>query len=570
MKKILLGFYLSIFSFACFGQVIFYVEEPASISNNYSFTYTDPGGGWSLTPDLIDPLNAVQDTLMLADDGTGDDSLACNPLVNDLTGKIAVCYRGACQFGLKAKKAQDAGALALIIINHSPGTVGMAPGDSGALVTIPVVMVSDADGAIIRAQMDAGEDVVAFIGNKVGYYADDLGFFGDDIHRPKAFSNPLALSADNTEYDVQPGAWVHNYGTNQQLGVAVNAQITLGGTVLYDQTSSTSDISFGDSAFFSLPVFSQTSYTEGYYELTYSIVTTAVDQFIGDNMVSQNFMLSDTLFSMTNLNDSTNTPANGPYYRPSAAVGSYSACIHFMDPNASRIAAMGVTFAASTTDPAVLDGEYVSVYGYEWADQFTDINDANLTGVNTLNLIGVGEYTYSADLQNENIYVPFDEPMTLNDNTRYLFCVNTFSTEVYIGFDNAIDYTQNWESVYMQPISPIEDNGTWYVGGFGRDVVPGLSVNVSTNLNVEESEQLSITPYPNPANHIVNIPLNGFKGYANLKIYDLAGKLISDQNVNTMSGNLQVNVNDIPNGNYLFNITFENGKSGKFNVVITK
>ena len=49
----------------------------------------------------------------------------------------------------------------------------MAPGDSGALVTIPVVMVSDADGAIIRAQMDAGADVIAFIGNKVGYYAKD-------------------------------------------------------------------------------------------------------------------------------------------------------------------------------------------------------------------------------------------------------------------------------------------------------------------------------------------------------------------------------------------------------------
>ena len=545
------------------------MEEPAAISTNYSFTYTDPGGGWSLTPDLLDPLNAVLDTLMLVDDGTTEDSLACNSLVNDLTGKIAVCYRGVCQFGLKGYEAEAAGAVALVIINHSPGVVGMAPGDSGHLVTIPVVMLSDADGALIRAQMDAGTDVVAFIGNKVGLFADDLGFFGDDVNRPKAFSNPLAISADNTEYDVQPGAWVHNYGTNDQLGVAVNTTITLGGTVLYDQTSSTSDIIFGDSAFFSLPVFSQTSYTEGYYELTYSIVTSSTDQFMGDNMVSQNFMLSDTLYSMTTLDSTTNTPLNGPYYRPSAAVGSYSACIHFMDPNASRMAAMGVTFAASTTDPAVLDGEYISIYGYEWTDQFTDINDPNLTGVN-VSLIGVGEYTYSADLQNENIYVPFSQPMTLNDNTRYLFCVNTFSTELYIGYDNAIDYTQNWGSVYMQPISPIEDNGTWYVGGFGRDVVPGLSVNVSTNLNVEEQDEISITPYPNPAMNFVNVPLNGFSGYANLKIYDLTGKLISDQNVNTLNGNLKVDVNDIPNGNYLFNITFEDGKSSKFNVIITK
>ena len=32
---------------------------------------------------------------------------ACNPLVNDLTGKIAVFYRGSCQFGTKAFNAQN-------------------------------------------------------------------------------------------------------------------------------------------------------------------------------------------------------------------------------------------------------------------------------------------------------------------------------------------------------------------------------------------------------------------------------------------------------------------------------
>ena len=40
-----------------------------------------------------------------------------------------------------------------------------------------------------------------------------------------------------------------------------------------------------------------------------------------------------------------------------------------------------------------------------------------------------------------------------------------------IGFDDNIDYTQNVENVYQQPVSVVEDNGTWYATGFGNDVI---------------------------------------------------------------------------------------------------
>jgi hypothetical protein len=63
--------------------------------------------------------------MAFATDATAADSLACNAVTSDVNGKIAVLYRGDCQFGVKAKNAQDAGAIAVIIINNVPGALNL-------------------------------------------------------------------------------------------------------------------------------------------------------------------------------------------------------------------------------------------------------------------------------------------------------------------------------------------------------------------------------------------------------------------------------------------------------------
>ena len=65
---------------------------------------------------------------------------------------------------LKILYAEQAGARAVIIINREPGLVNMAPGDSGAVCTIPAVFVENADGVVI-AEMANGP-VVAFMGSR--------------------------------------------------------------------------------------------------------------------------------------------------------------------------------------------------------------------------------------------------------------------------------------------------------------------------------------------------------------------------------------------------------------------
>ncbi len=73
-----------------------------------------------------------------------DSVRACSPITNNISGKIAMIDRGGCEFGSKAKKAQDAGAIAVIICNNVgvDDLLTMSSGAEGSQVTIPSVMLS--------------------------------------------------------------------------------------------------------------------------------------------------------------------------------------------------------------------------------------------------------------------------------------------------------------------------------------------------------------------------------------------------------------------------------------------
>ncbi len=89
----------------------------------------------------------------LVNDGTGTPSDACEALpAGSLSGAIALIDRGSCTFVTKARNAQNAGAAAVVIVNNATGpAVGMADDGTGSDIIIATVMVSQADGAIIKA-----------------------------------------------------------------------------------------------------------------------------------------------------------------------------------------------------------------------------------------------------------------------------------------------------------------------------------------------------------------------------------------------------------------------------------
>lgn len=85
------------------------------------------------------PLFSSLDTeeyIYVPGDGNADDYEGL-----DLTGKIAVVKRGGIPFDEKLTHAREAGAIALIVVNNQPGTIGMALTEENYV--IPAIMVSN-------------------------------------------------------------------------------------------------------------------------------------------------------------------------------------------------------------------------------------------------------------------------------------------------------------------------------------------------------------------------------------------------------------------------------------------
>lgn len=137
----------------CFTPVVS-VLAPSGVAGYYGYTSAN-SDGWGFPVGYAQ----VQGTAVLVDDGSAFSDLGCSPLVNglQLSGNIAVVYRGNCEFSLKALNAQNAGAIAVVVINNQPGPAsGMGTGTYGYLVDIPVVMISQDDGALLSAAIQNG------------------------------------------------------------------------------------------------------------------------------------------------------------------------------------------------------------------------------------------------------------------------------------------------------------------------------------------------------------------------------------------------------------------------------
>jgi hypothetical protein len=125
------------------------VNSPASIAGKFVANQN------SFNPGRVDlPISPafLQSDLVLYLDAAGL-SNGCEAPVNTtaMKGKIVVIRRGDCAFAIKVKAAQDAGAIAVIIVNNAEGVISMSGAD--ATITIPAISVTKLIGELIISEM---------------------------------------------------------------------------------------------------------------------------------------------------------------------------------------------------------------------------------------------------------------------------------------------------------------------------------------------------------------------------------------------------------------------------------
>ncbi len=577
MKRQLLSTSLIIATSLLFGQgsVVVQVLTPVSIADSYDNAFASAANSWGVA-DLTIPANAVQGPLMIGLDGTEADSLGCEPLVNDLTGQIAVIYRGTCGFSTKALNAQNAGAIGVLLISNADNlAITMQGGTVGLDVTIPVAMISMSSGAIIRPVLDA-EEVTAFIGNNFGAFPNNMNIDVEDVLVPAATSVPPLIAANATEFEVSMGSFMHNFGSEDQTAVRLRAIVSQNGTEIYNEVSDLQTVLTGDSVFVELPVFSAASYA-GEYTITYSTELEGGDAFPQDNSYSVPLVFND-VFSYVPTDNTTAQPVANNYFRPATSQGAFRTCMQFSNANASRLAVTGMYFSSTTPadlaappDSALTD-RLVTTFAFLWTDAIASPFDTPTDA--GLSLLAPGSYSFTGDLQSENVFIPFEETLFLEDNLRYLFCVETNDEIMFHGWNTDVDYGQNANFGFIDPTSVIRNGTSWFNGFAGTTGGPAIAIQTidATSIGINENaNRVEITPYPNPTTDYLRIPMKGFAGKATLQIFDLNGSKVAERTL-AVGGNsiATVDMTGIAAGTYMFHMEFENGQRSDFRAVVVK
>jgi hypothetical protein len=148
------------------------VSSPSSVAGTYPGGTAEFGRPVSQGP-FPGKLVQAQDANNAEGPSTTD---GCTTLTNpaEVAGNIAMIDRGTCTFVVKAKNAQNAGAIGVIIVDNTTSTVPPGMAGTDASITIPVISITAADGTKLKGALS--QSVLGEIRGGPGMVgADDTG-----------------------------------------------------------------------------------------------------------------------------------------------------------------------------------------------------------------------------------------------------------------------------------------------------------------------------------------------------------------------------------------------------------
>ncbi len=385
----------------------FQVTSPLSIAGDKVYTTpndsTGAAGAWA---GAATTMVNVPCKMWPTADTNGCATYSASTMSGWFNGKVAVIWRGTCEFGFKAYQAQQAGAIAVIIVNNIPGgPVGMGAGAVGASVTIPMYMISLNDGTDIATKLNNGIGVTVSIimhwgvGNK-----NDLGFV------PAGYSVSANGAAPYDQINANPGAYVQkdggyiaNFGTNTNAtGVKLKSQLSWtpnGGATSVVHTDSVIKATFpkSDSIWamymskYNLPTLTGA----GRFDLNYTVSSDSVDGFVGDNQIQYSFLATDSLFCKARYDLVRNRPVSTLYTGPAQTTPSpfiWTVPYYVAKAGSSIDSAF---FSVVNGTGALPSGDQVNMYLFKWTDTAGGSPDSLMEN-SELDFVSAGVRTFNA------------------------------------------------------------------------------------------------------------------------------------------------------------------------------
>lgn len=456
----------------------FEVVAPALVAGDKQYSIANNGSGATGEWGAAITLPIINKPIIMAQETGGADSLIVAPGLSLFTnaasfpGKIAFVYRGgSVEFGYKALECQAAGAIACVIVNNIPGPpIGMAAGASGGSVTIPVFMITKADGDLIDGQYNQGNIPSMTITYWGLNNKNDLGFVPGGIalwHDYAIPSNQLA-STNPSPYKMVSGAFIANYGSNDITNVKVSDTVTFSAletgapSVVHTGVSPTLALFTGlahtptpDSIY---AMFNPTEYDLGApgvggYSIKYTISSDSADQYLGDNTATADFHVTDSLYSKGRYDFVNNKPIVQSYEAFGTGGAEYLwGPMYYVAKGGATVSTVQYSLLNGTTTGDLAAGNN-NIYLFKWVDGSGGQPNDGIVQNGEFELVGSGSKVYalgidtSGAILNAQIYrdtttsnAGIVQPYLL-DNTWYYLAIDVPSNTgtYYLGCDGIGD-----------------------------------------------------------------------------------------------------------------------------------
>jgi len=490
------------------------------------------------------------------------DSLACDTITQDLTGKVVLLRRGVCNFSLKAFYAQEAGAVLAVIVNHYNNAAdnactitNMAAGTNAALVTIPAIQVGRAIGEELDAAISAGQSIEFC------------------VVYPRLFdaSAPYHYATPVSQVDTLLNISVHyvNRSPDVQNGVVLKAEVREPGGNLATLTANVGSVSAGLDTVINFPAYLPPAVL-GRFDMTFSnnIYTESRDtvrrsfqhtpfSFASDNLTVDPLGITFTAAQITEANFQEQY-GNLYLSGPNGGVATHAT---FGIANAAAVAGGG----ADDITVILYDGDPDDDGIIDLTAGFTDLD--NLAG----GQVGFATYTMNGSEPVDTlISVEISDfstggPVTLKSRHPYylslLYNGVNGTTGLLVAFSNSTaEFYLNFPStpLFLDQL---------YSGVTGAIVInrlqmEGYPANLVKVNNILEDSKVVITP--NPANDQLRLNLNLAKVNDNVTVslIDWSGRFVSTQVLkNFQSGQTSFDVSALPSGTYLVQVSSKEGNT---------
>jgi hypothetical protein len=583
------------------------VTAPASIAKSMNYTIANDGDG---SGDWGGPLSYINAEVVKA-----SPYQACLGVpAGSLTGKIALIQRGNCEFGVKAKQAQDAGAIAVVIVNNIPGgPVGMGAGAVGGTVsnTIPVIMISQDDGAMISAQLDQAVTVTMNFSKWGKNLTNDLAILDRGLSFGHSFAMPqpqLANASGVDAYKMVDCAVIGNFGSATATGVEVHSKLTWvpdngNPTVVKTHVMNVGTFAPGDSIkspfadeVYALPDVTNT----GRFDLEYFVKSDVADEYAGDDTMRQSFYVTSNILSKGRYNFAAQEPYRSTYVRWGTGDFMQGPLVYIAK---GGYAVQDVQFAISNSnvDDPTLAGPF-DILLYKWVDGSNSqpLDGKMQSGENVYVGSATKDQFGAGDTAGAVMTVRFvnrddnTKQIVLEDNSWYWIAGNIPSGN-FLGSDGELNYQPRvWARGKVSQGAKVEPFAIT-VGGNDNDFNDDKSTTAAmfpsegTTIDVDSvgfAEQrdgqlaalpIRLTPhrvgvsdivntvknielYPNPATDVLNVELNLTAEAKQVRytIIDITGRRVSyEYHYNVKNDKYQIVTNKLAAGSYYLMVSVD-------------